>query len=170
MEIYDLTDRIDWSENKLEKNNPEMDYKSQMNEVEGNGGNGVEINWDKYEVSYDCPMCVRKMMKVAFNSKSERMWADHLKPIFNNTNRNSNNTHCEEKPMSHIRTCAFYYFQSPVTKFDIDYLDIVEKSENISTIELVPAPNQQYISEFISHQCYKTNIVCSFEYIFNFQE
>ena len=132
MEILDLTDKIDWNDHDLDQNFALFDdFSNSFNEVEVNGGNGIEINWDKYEVSYDCPMCIRKMLKDACNSSGERMWADHFTPIFNNHTRNNTQQadDNESPPLEHISTCAFYYFQSPVVKFDIEYLDAVVKKE-----------------------------------------
>ena len=135
MEILDLTDIFEWSETDVDNNfklldSPLDDYNNELNEVEGNGGNGIEINWDKYVVSYDCPKCVGKML--AYNSRGERMWADHMTPIFksHNTTKCSQST---EQPSQHISTCAFYYFQPPETNFDIEYLDAVVKKEKKSS-------------------------------------
>lgn len=115
---------------------PEVDFKNALNDVEINGGNGIEINWDKYEVSYDCPRCLKKIFKKPYNQGSQMMWANHFTPIFNRTSHSKHQqSDDDETVLEHISTCAFYYFQSPVSKFDIDYLDAVEKRDFMESLK-----------------------------------
>ena len=128
---------------------PEVDFKNARNEVEGNGGNGIEINWDKYEISYDCPRCLKKIFKKPYNQGSQMMWANHFTPIFKEaSHHNKGQSEDDETPLEHISTCAFYYFQSPVTKFDIEYLDAVEEKHLMQTLNPIEDfPHLQLLSK-----------------------
>ena len=92
-----------------------------------NGGNGIEINWDKFKVSYDCPRCLKRMLKKPYHQGL--MWANHFTPIFDHTSTHLNTTEDDDGPLEHISTCAFFHFQSPVSHFDFEYLDAIEKKD-----------------------------------------